>query len=205
MGTQHGAALFAVGDRVQFTDTAKRLHIYNGNAGTITGLDAATGRMTARLDGGRAVAWSAAEFQGFRHSYAGTIYKGQGKTLDHTYLYHSRHWRRAASYVALTRQRASARVFVARETARDARDLARQMARGDVRAASLAWATADERAPTVRPAGADAPRLVDRMAGRREEARVPAAGHPGSGEEAWLLPPCLSPDGRDSLGRGLDP
>ena len=35
------------------------------------------------------MAWSAAEFQGFRHGYAGTIYKGQGKTLDHTYLYHT--------------------------------------------------------------------------------------------------------------------
>jgi ATP-dependent exoDNAse (exonuclease V) alpha subunit len=23
-------------------------------------------------------------FQGFRHGYAGTIYKGQGKTLDYT-------------------------------------------------------------------------------------------------------------------------
>jgi hypothetical protein len=150
------------------------------------------------------VAWSAAEFQGFRHGYAGTIYKGQGKTLDHTYLYHSRHWRRAASYVALTRQRASARVFVARETARDARDLARQMARGDVRAASMAWATADERALTVQPESADTPRLTDRMAGRREEARVPAGDRPGSGE-VWLIPPRVSPDGRDSLGRGLDP
>ena len=67
------------------------------------------------------MAWSAAEFTGFRHGYAGTIYKGQGKTLDHTYLYHTHHWRSAASYVALTRQRESAQVFVARETARDAR------------------------------------------------------------------------------------
>ncbi len=48
--TKHGAAAFAVGDRVQFTDTAKKLGIYNGNAGTITGLDAATGQVSARLD-----------------------------------------------------------------------------------------------------------------------------------------------------------
>ena len=90
------------------------------------------------------MSWSAAEFQGFRHGYAGTIYKGQGKTLDHTYLYHSHHWRSAASYVALTRQRESAQVFVARETARDAAQLARQMARGEVKAASVAWATREE-------------------------------------------------------------
>ena len=70
-------------------------------------LDAAAGRE------GRQVEWSASEFTGFRHGYAGTIYKGQGKTLDHTYLYHTHHWRAAASYVALTRQRESAQVFVA--------------------------------------------------------------------------------------------
>ena len=57
----------------------------------ITGIDARTGQLTARLDAaagvkGREVSWDAAEFQGFRHGYAGTIYKGQGKTLDHTYL-----------------------------------------------------------------------------------------------------------------------
>ena len=94
--------------------------------------------------------WSATEFPGFRHGYAGTIYKGQGRTLDHTYLLHSHHWRSSASYVALTRQRESAQVFVATETARDARQLARQMARGEMRAASVAWATADELAPAQR-------------------------------------------------------
>ena len=142
--TKHGPADFAPGDRVQFTDTDKRLHIYNGNTGTITGIDARTGELTARLDGGREVSWSAEEFDGFRHGYAGTIYKGQGKTLDHTYLYHTAHWRAAPSYVALTRQRESAQVFVARETARDASQLAWQMARSEVKSASVAWATREE-------------------------------------------------------------
>lgn len=139
--TKHGRGAFAVGDRVQFTDTDKKRHIYNGNVGTVTRLDPATGAVTAVLDAagrdGREVSWTAAEFEGFRHGYAGTIYKGQGKTLDRTYLYHTEHWRSAASYVALTRQRESAEVFVARETARNVGQLARQMARGEVRSASL--------------------------------------------------------------------
>jgi hypothetical protein len=67
--TKHGLADFAVGDRVQFTDTDKRLHIYNGNAGVITGIDAPSGQVTAKLDAaagapGREVAWSATEFPG---------------------------------------------------------------------------------------------------------------------------------------------
>ena len=122
--TRHGVADFAVGDRVQVTETLREARLWNGNAGVITGIDAETGRISARLDGvgeekGREVSWRAAEFTGFRHGYAGTIYKGQGKTLDHTYLLHSAHWRQAASYVALTRQRESARIFAATQTATD--------------------------------------------------------------------------------------
>ncbi|MBV8335243.1 MAG: hypothetical protein JO358_07335, partial [Alphaproteobacteria bacterium] len=48
--TKHGPADFAVGDRVQVTDTDKKLHIYNGNAGAITAIDERTGQITARLD-----------------------------------------------------------------------------------------------------------------------------------------------------------
>jgi ATP-dependent exoDNAse (exonuclease V) alpha subunit len=46
--TKHGPADFAVGDRVQFTDTDRKLRIYNGNTGTITAIDERTGQITAR-------------------------------------------------------------------------------------------------------------------------------------------------------------
>jgi len=238
--TKHGEAAFAAGDRVQFTDTAKKLGLHNGNAGTITGLDRATGQVWVRLDApagkeGRVVTWSAAdEFEGFRHGYAGTIYKGQGKTLDHTYLLHTHHWRAAASYVALTRQRESAQVFVATETARDAQQLARQMARGEVRAASVAWATLDELAPELRQrAGAEqgaqgAPEVAQQPMGAGVRAgQAAAAAAPGVAQgtavepsaaklaergrgqpaEGWLIPPYVDPSGqgRDSLGRGTSP
>ncbi len=233
--TKHGAADFAVGDRVQFTDTDKKRHLYNGNAGVITGIDARTGQLTARLDAaagalGREVTWAAAEFEGFRHGYAGTIYKGQGKTLDHTYLLHTHHWRAAASYVALTRQRESAQVFVAEDTARDARQLARQMGRGEVRAASVAWATADELRPELRQraeVGRDAAKAAHTGTARPMPSRTVQAGSTQAGErdtlhagqdqvsfatspattQSWLIPPYVDPSGqgRDSLGRSASP
>jgi Ti-type conjugative transfer relaxase TraA len=231
--TKHGPAEFAVGDRVQFTDTDKRARIYNGNVGTITAIDGETGAMRARLDAaagqGREVTWSASEFIGFRHGYAGTIYKGQGKTLDHTYLYHTHHWRSAASYVALTRQRESAQVFVARETARDAAHLARQMAREEIKAASVIWATADELTPAQRmqatphrqaeqtdqraniSAQSDAARTYwDQVAVSLPFAgSTPVAKHHVEGKEQVepeiLIPAFVDAAGRDSLGRGLDP
>ena len=253
--TKHGEADFAPGDRVQFTDTLKFARIYNGNVGTISAIDADTGVIRARLDAtagqeGREVVWSASEFIGFRHGYAGTIYKGQGKTLDHTYLYHTHHWRSAASYVALTRQRENAQVFVARETTRDAVQLARQMARGEIRAASVAWATLDELTPEqrdrvreadtardeqerrweqqrARPETArEAPRATDTgagmeaAAGEREKDRAGERARPSAAPvpPAWpdradegsraipevLIPAHADPEGRDSLGRGLD-
>jgi len=233
--TKHGAADFAVSDRVQFTDTDRKRHIYNGNAGVITGIDARTGQLTARLDAtagvpGREVTWAAAEFEGFRHGYAGTIYKGQGKTLDHTYLLHTHHWRAAASYVALTRQRESAQVFVAEDTARDARQLARQMGRGEVRAASVAWATADELAPELRQragvgqGAAEVAQTSDArpmpsttvptgraQVGERDSPRAgqdqAAAATSSATVQGWLIPPYLDPSGqgRDSLGRSASP
>jgi ATP-dependent exoDNAse (exonuclease V) alpha subunit len=151
---------FAVGDRIQFTGTDKNLGIYNGNVGSITAIDPQTGEVRATIDAtggaGRDVAWNANEFKTFRHGYAGTIYKGQGKTLDRTYLYHSKHWKSAPSYVALTRQRKSAKIFVARETADNVRDLAWQMGRNNLRLASLAWRTHDEPAVLRVPAQPEA-------------------------------------------------
>ncbi len=96
------------------------------------------------------------------NGYAGTIYKGQGKTLDHTYLMHTPHWRAASSYVALTRQRESAKVFAAVETARDIRQLARQIGRAEIKSASIAYATRDELTPAQKARAAEQAREAAR-------------------------------------------
>ena len=127
---------YAAGDRIQIIGTDKQRGLLNGHAGTITKIEDTT--IHLQLDGRAAqtIAFNANEFRDFRHGYAGTIYKGQGRTLDQTYLYHSEHWRSAASYVALTRHRDKAEVFVARNTAPNLKELARQMARVDNRKAA---------------------------------------------------------------------
>ncbi|MHB8270219.1 AAA family ATPase [Bradyrhizobium sp.] len=134
--TARGQEAYATGDRIQIIGTDKERGLLNGHAGTITKIKGTT--IHLQLDGraGRVIAFDAKEFKEFRHGYAGTIYKGQGRTLDQTYLYHSEHWRSAASYVALTRHRDKAEVFVARNTAPNLKELARQMARVDNRKAA---------------------------------------------------------------------
>jgi Ti-type conjugative transfer relaxase TraA len=134
--TADGPRSFARGDRLQIIGTDKRDGLYNGMIGTVREIEDT--RITLKLDGRREDirTFDANAFPKFRHGYAGTIYKGQGRTLDQSYLYHSEHWRSAASYVALTRHRDKAELFVARNTARDVRQLARQMARVDDRRAA---------------------------------------------------------------------
>ncbi len=150
--TKHGLHEFAAGDRIQFTGTDKGLSIYNGNAGIIEKVNG--NHIVVRLDGpkGPKIEFDAEVFADFRHGYAGTIYKGQGRTLDQTYLYHSEHWRASASYVALSRHREKAELFVARETARDLNVLARQMARVEERRAASHFFHKGEAIGPVRPA-----------------------------------------------------
>ena len=162
--TADGIAPFAEGDRIQFTGTATRREerqagIVNGGVGTIRAI--AGDRVTVVLDGKpgapeRVVSfvagdnYAAGEFDKFRHGYAGTIYKGQGRTIDQTYLYHSQHWRNATSYVALTRHRENVTLFVATETASDLGRLARQMARVDDRRAASQFHAQENPEPGVR-------------------------------------------------------
>ena len=59
----------------------------------------------------------AGEFNRFKHGYAGTIYRGQGRTLDQGYVCHSS-WKSSAAYVALSRHKESVQIFAATETVR---------------------------------------------------------------------------------------
>jgi Ti-type conjugative transfer relaxase TraA len=142
--TADGDQTFARGDRLQLTGTNKSAGLYNGMIGTVEEIKGT--EITVKLDGRLAQVrtFDAEQFPNFRHGYAGTIYRGQGRTLDQSYLYHSEHWRSAASYVALTRHRDKAELFVATNTARDIRQLARQMARVDDRRAASHFFAVDQ-------------------------------------------------------------
>jgi len=129
--TKEGEQAFAVGDRIQFTATAKKralvnAGLFNGAAGVLQKIE--EGRMTVALDGAkdgapRVVSFKvganaeAGEFDAFRHGYAGTVWKEQGKTRARTYLLHSDQWRSATSYVALSRHSDSMALFASEKPA----------------------------------------------------------------------------------------
>lgn len=174
LASKDGEMAFAEGDRVQFTGTDKKRGLFNGAAGVVRRIEGTL--LSVRMDGrrGEVVTFDTQEYAEFRHGYAGTIYKGQGRTLDQTYLFHSEHWRSSASYVALTRHRDKAELFVARNTARDVTALARQMARVDDRRAAVQFGSEKERGP-VRPLSPKA--LAAQLSPPRDEQQpVPGRG-----------------------------
>ena len=126
----------------------------NGQVGTIKEIafegDFLTPRLTVTLDAAKGEKpqeisfvvgedGKAGEFNNFKHGYAGTIYRGQGRTLDQAYVCHSSQWRSSAAYVALTRHRESVEIFAARETVADLDAMARGLARPENKRAATAY------------------------------------------------------------------
>ncbi|MBU0727036.1 MAG: AAA family ATPase [Alphaproteobacteria bacterium] len=147
--TERGTLSVGAGDRVAFRGTWKQKGIYAGSLATVEVIDG--DRVTVRSDRGRMITFDTREFTNIDLGYAGTIYRGQGKTLDQTYLLHTHHWRDAASYVAMTRARGQTEVFVGRDQASGLPELADQMRRQSDRGATLQYATQDELVAHQRP------------------------------------------------------
>jgi ketosteroid isomerase-like protein len=207
--TARGRHRFAVGDRIQFTANDHKQGIANGRAGTIAAIkpapaEAGGSHIAVSLDTPEPtmIAFDAEEFKEFRHGYAGTIYKSQGKTLDQTYLFHSEHWRSAPSYVALTRHRGQTRLFVARNTAKNLAELARQIARPDERRA------ASEFYP-VGPADTVAPVTAAELNARFAAGRVRTYGNRQSrrptNDNARILEPPVNDNKREASRSGIRP
>ena len=192
LSTKHGSQAFAEGDRIQFTGNGrtkaeKNAGLVNGRVGSVEAItltDDAKPRVTVALDAAKGAKpqrvsfvvgdnAKAGEFNAFKHGYAGTIYRGQGRTLDETYLAHTGAWRASASYVALTRHREAVHIFAARETVKDLDAMARGMARIDNKRAATAYSID---AASAARAGLD--KAVAEYAARR--APPAARGEPGS-------------------------
>lgn len=155
--TSRGEANFAAGDRVQLTGNGlckadRDAGYINGRVGTITAIETEDGKplVTVELDAKKGKEpqrlqflvgedKEAGEWNAFRHGYSGTIYKGQGKTLDQTYVCHSSSWKNSAAYVALTRHRESVHIYAAYETVKDLDAMARGLARKENTRAATAY------------------------------------------------------------------
>jgi hypothetical protein len=111
--TARGHASFFQNDRICFTETNKELGIRNGAFGTIKALDEK--QCTIELDQGQVIQFNPNTYQGLKLSYASTVYKSQGKSISQVYVLHDRSTNEKLSYVALTRQIESLKLFMNRK------------------------------------------------------------------------------------------
>ena len=93
ISTSRGERVFAEGDRIYFFKNDRELGVRNGTLGTIAEIaDGKLGKeLTVRLDkedGGKPITieFSLERYNELDHGYAATIHKGQGVTVDNTYV-----------------------------------------------------------------------------------------------------------------------
>lgn len=142
--TVRGTFMLGAGDRIQFHGNDRRAGIFNGTLATVERAEKSW--IKARTDAGREVVFDPQRFKEYGLGYAGTVYRGQGKTQTEVYaLYDSQvAWNARTAYVGMTRHKTRVELYVSRDLAANEIDLAGYMARRFREEASLAWATRDE-------------------------------------------------------------
>jgi Ti-type conjugative transfer relaxase TraA len=125
--TARGTREFAAGDRIIFLENARFLepragrlgpqYVKNGMLGTVvsTGGKWGDALLSVRLDNGRDVVISKESYRNVDHGYAATIHKSQGSTVDRTFVLATGMMDQHLTYVAMTRHRDRADLYVARE------------------------------------------------------------------------------------------
>ncbi|MBZ7925801.1 Ti-type conjugative transfer relaxase TraA [Ensifer adhaerens] len=125
--TARGLREFAAGDRIIFLENARFLeprakrvgpqYVKNGMLGTVvsSGDKRADALLTVHLDNGRDVVISEDSYSNVDHGYAATIHKSQGSTIDRTFVLATGMMDQHLTYVAMTRHRNRADLYVARE------------------------------------------------------------------------------------------
>ena len=132
-----------------------------------------------RLDSGATVSFDPSEYKGFALGYAGTVYKGQGKTQTDVYALHGVTWNNRTSYVGATRHKGDFTLYVDNEKVKNFEQLTRSMSRSQERASTLGYL--DERqANRVKERGRDQDGLALTSPGRSraEEPSLGASSRP---------------------------
>lgn len=119
LSTSRGDKVFAEHDRIYFLRNENReLGVKNGSLGTIEKINGS--ELTVRLDAqgtkeARSVTFNVNQYNDIDHGYAATVYKAQGVTVDRSHILVSKHFDRHSTYVAMTRHREGADLYVSRE------------------------------------------------------------------------------------------
>jgi Ti-type conjugative transfer relaxase TraA len=121
--TERGQREFAQGDRIYFLRNEKSLGVKNGTLATIEQIDGRMLHVRLEDESRSEVKVDTHFYRHLDHGYASTIHKGQGATVDRTYVLAAPSFDRHLTYVALSRHRESTELHYAREDFGSKQDL----------------------------------------------------------------------------------
>lgn len=125
--TERGGREFAIGDRLIFLENARFFepradhlavqHVKNGMLGTVVRTTSNRGEtlLTVKLDAGREVTFGQDTYRNIDHGYAATVHKSQGATVDRTFVLATGMMDQHLAYVAMSRHRDRADLYMAQE------------------------------------------------------------------------------------------
>jgi len=127
--TNAGQRSFGIGDRFIFLENNRELEVKNGMLGEVQRV---TDRyIMVKLDNSdMKVNVPVEDYKAFDHGYATTIHKSQGATVDRSFVLASKYMDRHLSYVAMTRHRNDAKLYVNQEDFKNMAALTAQLGRG---------------------------------------------------------------------------
>lgn len=131
--TSRGQRTLAEQDRIYFLRNDNReLQVKNGTLGTIEKIH--HDQLIVRLDHGdrkkaRRIEFSLKDYNDIDHGYAATVYKAQGVTIDRTHVLASKYFDRHSTYVAMSRHREGADLYINRDDFPSFNDLSQNLSR----------------------------------------------------------------------------
>ena len=131
--TERGLRALATGDRIYFLANNRELGVKNGTLGTVEQIVGQ--QLTVRLDGveaqqpARTLTFNTQHYGAIDYGYAATIHKGQGVTVDKSYVLASRYMDSHATYVSHTRHRESVITHWSREEFQNEREFVQTLSR----------------------------------------------------------------------------
>lgn len=127
--TNNGERAFAEGDRFIFLENDRELGVKNGMLGEVYRVR--QNHILVQVEGKQEVVIvPTQEYTAFDHGYATTIHKSQGATVDRSFVLASATLDRHLSYVAMTRHREDAKLYVDRTEFENLDALSRTLSRG---------------------------------------------------------------------------
>jgi Ti-type conjugative transfer relaxase TraA len=131
--TNNGAREFAIGERILFLKNSYDLGVKNGQRGTLVNFN--KHQLIIRMDGNEEceVVIPYRDYKDMDYSYATTVHKAQGMTVDHSFVYSAGYWVKNLTYVALSRHRLSVNCYGDKETYKDTKELKKGMSRWGIK------------------------------------------------------------------------